>query len=40
MRPEGEHTEFIKPRHNQQVQNFLNWFNENLMKGKLDEICG
>lgn len=25
--------------HIQQVQNFLNWFNENLMKGKLDEIC-
>ena len=25
--------------HIQQVQNFLNWVNENLMNGKLDEIC-
>ena len=26
--------------HIQRVQRYLNWFNENLMKGKLDEICG
>lgn len=25
--------------HIQRVQKYLNWFNENLMKGKLDEIC-